>query len=528
MLKIKIKNNWLWFGQLVLFTLVVIHARPLIPIDETRYLSVAWEMWQNNDFLVPHINGLPYSHKPPLFFWTIHLFWWIFGVGQWSARLVAPFFGFIAILLTIGIAKKLWPSDGWVARNVPFILLGMVVWGVYTSLTMFDTMLICFCLLAYLFIIKAARQESFFPWFGLGCAIGLGLLAKGPVVLVYVLPPALSAPWWKREGLASPGKWYGGMLFALAVGVGIGLCWAIPAAKAGGPEYGRAILFGQTAGRVVNSFAHGRPFYWYFLLLPMLLFPWSFWLPSRQGFKGYSLDQGSRFCLAVLLPAFIILSSISGKQIHYILPLLPVTALLLARLISGSERFGGSDRIIISVFMLMFIVFSFLALLNSDGGDRELLQFMPRWIGVVPFFCGCLLFWLPSSGLETSIRRLSATAMLLVLGLHLAISPALFSLYGHEKLGEIMGKIQKDGGQIAVLPGDLKDQFQFAGRLTRPVAFFDNWHLLVDWMKAHPEQYVLLFTRDSVEDRVRNTDMVRRYKNGWLTLARAGNFFPGP
>ena len=35
--------------------------RPILPIDETRYVSVAWEMWARGDFLVPHLNGSPYS-----------------------------------------------------------------------------------------------------------------------------------------------------------------------------------------------------------------------------------------------------------------------------------------------------------------------------------------------------------------------------------------------------------------------------------------------------------------------------------
>ncbi|VAW74626.1 Polymyxin resistance protein ArnT, undecaprenyl phosphate-alpha-L-Ara4N transferase; Melittin resistance protein PqaB, partial [hydrothermal vent metagenome] len=43
--------------------------RPLLPVDETRYLSVAWEMWSRGDFLVPYLNGEAYSHKPPLLFW---------------------------------------------------------------------------------------------------------------------------------------------------------------------------------------------------------------------------------------------------------------------------------------------------------------------------------------------------------------------------------------------------------------------------------------------------------------------------
>ena len=53
---------------LVAFILLVpvVLLLPPLPIDETRYLTVAWEMRRTGEFLVPHLNGLPYAHKPPL------------------------------------------------------------------------------------------------------------------------------------------------------------------------------------------------------------------------------------------------------------------------------------------------------------------------------------------------------------------------------------------------------------------------------------------------------------------------------
>ena len=35
------------------FAAASIWLRPLWPVDETRYASVAWEMWLRGDFLVP-------------------------------------------------------------------------------------------------------------------------------------------------------------------------------------------------------------------------------------------------------------------------------------------------------------------------------------------------------------------------------------------------------------------------------------------------------------------------------------------
>ncbi len=43
--------------------------RPLALPDEGRYVGVAWEMVRSGHWLVPTLDGLPYFHKPPLFYW---------------------------------------------------------------------------------------------------------------------------------------------------------------------------------------------------------------------------------------------------------------------------------------------------------------------------------------------------------------------------------------------------------------------------------------------------------------------------
>ena len=48
----------LFLGVLLLVPLVFL--LPPLPIDETRYLAVAWEMRSTGEFLVPHLNGALY------------------------------------------------------------------------------------------------------------------------------------------------------------------------------------------------------------------------------------------------------------------------------------------------------------------------------------------------------------------------------------------------------------------------------------------------------------------------------------
>lgn len=62
-------------------------VRPLALPDEGRYVGVAFEMLRSGDWLVPTLDGLPYFHKPPLFYWLTAASLAVFGINDWAARL---------------------------------------------------------------------------------------------------------------------------------------------------------------------------------------------------------------------------------------------------------------------------------------------------------------------------------------------------------------------------------------------------------------------------------------------------------
>lgn len=518
-----LRDNWLWLFLYTVLTITAIVSRPPLPIDETRYLSVAWEMWQSDQFLVPHINGQPYSHKPPLLFWLIQLGWWVFGVSEWPARIVSPLFGFASIFLTKRIAVALWPTSLECSRISPLILLGMSLWSIFSTLTMFDMLLVFFSLSSYLLVLSIAKKTTPYSWPLLGVLMGFGVLAKGPITFVYIVPAILFGPLWITRTDINWWRWYGGLLSALAIGCSLALLWAIPASIAGGEEYGRAILFGQTVGRMVQSFAHQRPLYWYLLLLPLILFPWSLWLPFWRGWK-IEYDQSLFFCLCTVIPAFVILSLISGKQIHYVLPLLPITAILLSRMATSSPIRKPYD---IWPFLIFFATFAALLFilpnLPVQGNDAVIFKYMPLSVGVVPIVIGSILVGFCTYR-KTSLNPLIISICMLChfIFIQIILSQPMNTLFNPSGIIRTLSFAQKEGKVIAVYPSNLADQFQFAARLTKPLKVLNNFSELQDLSKNNSSDYYLILTDNKEIIQLGKATEAIPYKDKWLLSGKVG------
>ena len=103
------RRLWLPLTVFILY-LAAICFRPLLPIDETRYASVAWEMFMRQDWLKPlTMNFEPYHHKPPLLFWFIDASWAIFGVSRWAATLPVALSSLASVYLTVVLGRLLFP-----------------------------------------------------------------------------------------------------------------------------------------------------------------------------------------------------------------------------------------------------------------------------------------------------------------------------------------------------------------------------------------------------------------------------------
>jgi len=329
----------------LLAALIGLACRGLWPVDETRYVAVAWEMWWRGDWLLPRLLGEPYSHKPPLLFWLLHAGWLPWGVNDLWPRLLPWLLAAAQLLALRSLARVLAPDLPRLGERAIGLQTGLTLWMVWAGVLGFDVLLAICVIMALRPVALAVVQARPLAVLPLGGWLGLALLAKGPVAGVFVLPAALALPWLRPTGAALrvctvATDWLR-VLLAVLLAVGLAAAWALPAAAGGGQAYADAILWGQIAGRVVQSFAHREPWWWYLPWLPLLLFPWSLCpgLFAARHAVGTAQALAARRLLAfTVLSGLLVLSTISGKQLHYLVPLLPLAVLWLAlRLPSPSD-----------------------------------------------------------------------------------------------------------------------------------------------------------------------------------------------
>jgi hypothetical protein len=311
-----------------------------------------------------------------------------------------------------------------------------------------------------------------------------------------VLPAAVVAPWWAPRLKGRLARWYLDLLLGVLIGAALALAWAIPAAYFGGEEYRRAIFWGQTAGRVTESFAHRSPWWYYLPLLPLILFPWLVWPRFWKGLFSTGLrDNGIRFLLAWLLLTLLGFSLVSGKQAKYLVPLVPAFALLVGYAL-GKVKSPARWWEMLPPVVGFLVLPAFLAWLRARPAALDL----PEWAAEIPLWPIVVLALAAPLPLffgrkETAAQvRVLAFAMLAAFAVAGAgVIPA-FVPYGDPgPAARHLAALQDEKVPLAHL-GKYHAQYNFAGRLRAPIAILDPQEVK-GWVAAHPGGQVLTVER---------------------------------
>lgn len=514
--------------------------RPLFPVDETRYVTVAWEMFSRHDWLLPTLNLEPYHHKPPLLFWLIMGLWSLFGVSQ-QVAMAAPYL--IAFALCGGLIRLgtvLAPHQLTLPFHALLLLAGSLPFALYSHLIMFDMLLSVFVLMGLLAIWQFFQTGQSRLILLLGAAIGLGLLAKGPVILLHLLWPAALVRLWAGP-VADPKRWGLFVLGGVVLGVMVGLLWAIPAALHGGPDFTEKIFWGQTAGRMANSFDHDRAIWWYFPFLPLLAMPWISYTGVWRGLRRLSLDRASpdgiavRFLLSWIVPVFLSFSLISGKQIHYLLPLVPGFMLLAALALQksgGTMKFSSLLPVLGSVALLVLLpgiarwAIPFLPVSTADEIHLpQVLEKLSLPVSLLGIAAIGILILVGRKLALTGQLVIVATAMLIfVSSLQYQASRGFYANYDLRPLAEVIARLPS--APLAFVR-NYHGEWGFLARLERPVKQLDYGELQA-WFEKNPGGIAFIRTRRPEEIAPFDVVFSMPYKmtNTYAILAPHGRGIP--
>jgi 4-amino-4-deoxy-L-arabinose transferase-like glycosyltransferase len=522
----------LWSAALLAAAVV---CRPLTPVDETRYATVAWELWQSGDWISLRLNGELYGHKPPLLFWLVNAGWHLFGVSEWWPRLVTGLFAFGTLVLAAGLARRLAPGRDDVAAITLFVTGASLYWMAFTGAVMFDTILSFFVLLGIGGVAWAGIGGGARAWALTGLAMGLGILTKGPVALLHVLPAALLGPLWWRDGIEPvaarprPVCWYGGVALAVAVAAAVALAWAIPTAVAGGDAFRREIFWSQSADRIATTKHHLQPWWFYFATLPALLAPWLFLPTVWRGVPALARPPHAirlRFLLCWLLPVLLAFSAFRGKQVQYLLPLVPGLALLVGAALAARRDALRRWELLVPAALLALTAAA-LPMAARQPRVAHLLQ--PEDMTSVWASTGVLalsaiaIATAPRGDAVRSAARIGAATVLALVGLYFGVGRAAFDAYDLHPVSRHLAVMQQAGHQIAHAD-KYHGQFQFIGRLGQPLTALPQREAMLDWARRHPDGRVVLYSYAPLTHaRGASAEFVQRFRGRYVNVWRAAD-----
>lgn len=490
-----------WMGLWLLPVLASLFARSPWPVDETRLLAVAWEMWVRSDWLVPYLNGEIYTQQTPLMFWLINLGWTVAGVNEWWPRLIPALFGLGSLILVEKLARALWPGQINIAAYAPVIMLGMLCWTIFLTLTLDGMLLVFFTSLGAVAITTMLRKRRRLAWPLLGLSLGLGALAGGPAILVYLLPLALLAPFWvgsKRKVKWS--RWYGKVAKAVVVAAGICIVWAvIVSQRPDGAAYIDSLLTAPLMGVGLEFFASSPPWWWYLALVPVVTLPWSIfplvWMRLWH-IRREKIDSGLAFCLFWAWPTIVVLSLMTLKQPQLLLPLLPAFALGMAYLLLDKDLVvHGQGNVFSSMaFPIVFLGGTLAALPGLPRVEAlpSMLWELSPFIGITIAFVGIALAWLPVTGGTQRVMNLTVGGISLLVLVILSVGSQFDGLYRANEAALYLANAERQQRPIAHV-GPYDGQFQFVGRLKNSLEVI-NGAGAAQWSARYPEGLVVTYT----------------------------------
>ena len=343
---------------------------PPVDRDEVRYAQASKQMMETGNYLDIRFQDQPRYLQPAGIYWLQVAAAKITGYGPaapiWVYRLPSLLAATAAVVLTYWIALPLAGQTG--AFIAALFMVVSVLLNVEARLAKTDAVLLACMLGATGFLARAYLRQAISIGgallFWTACAAGI--MVKGPMIALVLGSTTLALCLLDRSA-----RWLKALRPAIGVGwvLLLALPWFITIAIVSDGEFYRIAIGQSLLGKVAaGQQGHGAPPGVYFLLfwitfwpsagLAVAAFPWVW--KSRN-------EPAVRFCLAWIVPTWLVFELISTKLPHYVLPVYPAIATLLALALLRGRR---PNLIVASLAVLGVVIYGaivFAALYALEG-----------------------------------------------------------------------------------------------------------------------------------------------------------------
>jgi len=388
--------------------------------DEPRYAAVGREMARSGDWVTPRLDGSPWFEKPPMLYWLTGAGHKLHLSDEWAARLPLALIS-LAFLWFFHrtLAREFSPR---VALTATGILATAAGWVAYSFAAVTDLPMSAALGAAMLIgifgpsaIPSRARQTKVLGCWA-GVLLGLAVLAKAFVPLVLIAPVLLVA---RRMRVA--------MIASCAVIAGP---WYILCEWRNGPAFWNEIFWKQQVERFLHpTLDHPQPFWFYLPVLLAGLFPWTPLAGMLFRPRTYK-DERIRFLVFWLLFALVFFSAAQNKLPGYVLPLLPVLAIVLAQALDRTPAAGWWIGACVLLLIASPAIASYLPDALLSGGSSAHFPFTRLAAGWPFVLAAAGIFWLAWMGKREPAMIMATLAALAAIGyFKLAMLPVLDQRY---------------------------------------------------------------------------------------------------
>jgi 4-amino-4-deoxy-L-arabinose transferase-like glycosyltransferase len=360
--------------------------------DEPRYAWIGRAMAQSGDWVTPRLYGQPWFEKPALLYWMTGAAFRA-GLGpDLAPRLPVALLGTAFLLFYWWMLRR---EFGCRAAGLATLVLGSsVAWIGFSRTGVTDLPLTAAFSMAMLLALPwvARRDGRFLP--AAFAALGVAVLAKGPVAVALGAPLAIRVRWIRdllRPRVLLP-------FFAIALPWYV-LCYA----RNGWPFIDEFIVRHNLGRFTSGELQHVRPWWFYLPIAPALLLPWTPLLLLLVKRTSWYREPRRGFLLAWSLFGLALFSASANKLPGYVLPLLPAVAALIGVALdeaADARWWLGACAVLLVGFPAAAAVFPWAV--ANEWGSAPRVAF--DWTWLLPVVVAAAAWALESRG-----RRVAAT-----------------------------------------------------------------------------------------------------------------------